>query len=530
MARRRRESGKILRACAGGVRRSRTRDDQASSGHVSATSSSTRSAVRPAPSATCTMRARSTSASPSLDHATASATRSPSSAQPLAASSSPMRRAEASGPSARSCARLSLVRCCSTDRERRPPTIVSMDDVTTARSASSNFPSAIATRTARSTTATSPSSPTGSRASRASSSGFRVLSGFMAAGVSYDLRPRGGKSAERLLVHAVLLVDLRAHRADAEVDRRVVLPRPGELGPLVALREPALGDLHVHRGRERAVALHVLPVLLAHAEQDEARGDGVLDLGAPEELGPAEGEHAAAHVGDHLVEVRHRDAHARGAAVDLGDERDVRVQHELEIGGDLVELRAGDRDVAPLARPGLVVDLHDHAELLAHLLDAHRAEDDLGHLLHRLPRLARPLVEARLVVVVPAEEVLLLRVAGLLREPALVGAGVGHVEHGGVLEALDEHADLLVRVERHRAVDALHALLAQPALGALEQGARDVLVVDRVEVAEVAGVVLPRVEPGAVDGGGGPADEAAVLPRGEERDLRVLVDGILLRV
>ena len=63
-----------------------------------------------------------------------------------------------------------------------------------------------------------------------------------------DPRPSDSHtSGERLLEDAVRLVLLRAHRADADVDRRVVLARPRLLGPLVPFLRAAPAALDVHR-------------------------------------------------------------------------------------------------------------------------------------------------------------------------------------------------------------------------------------------------------------------------------------------
>ncbi len=62
--------------------------------------------------------------------------------------------------------------------------------------------------------------------------------------------------------------------------------------------------------------------------------------------------------------------------------------------------------------------------------------------------------------------------------------------YGGVSKPSTRQPDLLVDVERERPARALHPLAAEPALGAREERARDLLVVDGVEEAEEAGVVV----------------------------------------
>ena len=90
--------------------------------------------------------------------------------------------------------------------------------------------------------------------------------------------------------------------------------------------------------------------------------------------------------------------------------------------------------------------------------------------------------------------------------------------------------DLLVDRERERAARALHPLAAKPALGAREELARDLGVVDGVEEAEEARVVVVALEVLAIDLRGDATDALAVAVRGEDGALGVLEEGVLLRV
>src|SRR5262249_10920799 len=91
-------------------------------------------------------------------------------------------------------------------------------------------------------------------------------------------------------------------------------------------------------------------------------------------------------------------------------------------------------------------------------------------------------------------------------------------------------ARLLVDVERQRPAHALDAALLEPRARAVDEGATDLVVVDRVEEAEEARVVLPHLEVLAVDLRGAAPDEPPVLPRGGDGDLRAVEERVLLRV
>ena len=64
----------------------------------------------------------------------------------------------------------------------------------------------------------------------------------------------------------------------------------------------------------------------------------------------------------------------------------------------------------------------------------------------------------------------------------------------------------------------------------VSERARDLDVVDRVEEAEETGLVLPHAQVLAVDRRGAAPDEAAVLPRREERDVRAIEERVVLGI
>jgi hypothetical protein len=111
-----------------------------------------------------------------------------------------------------------------------------------------------------------------------------------------------------------------------------------------------------------------------------------------------------------------------------------------------------------------------------------------------------------------------------------VRARVPHHEVGRRVEALDEDADLFVDVERQRTAHPLHAPSPEPARGGVDEGPADGLVVDRVEEAEEAGLVVPHAQVLAIDLRRAAADEPAISPGGEERHVGALEERVLPRV
>ena len=99
-----------------------------------------------------------------------------------------------------------------------------------------------------------------------------------------------------------------------------------------------------------------------------------------------------------------------------------------------------------------------------------------------------------------------------------------------MLEALDQDADLLVHVKRHRAHHPLHPAHGEPLRRGVDEHAPDLGVVDRVEEPEEPGLVIPQPQMLAIDLRRAAPDEAVALPGGEERDLGPLEEGVLLRV
>ena len=95
-------------------------------------------------------------------------------------------------------------------------------------------------------------------------------------------------------------------------------------------------------------------------------------------------------------------------------------------------------------------------------------------------------------------------------------------DHRLALEALDQHAALVVQLEVHRPDHPLAAALAQPRLAAAEQRVEHLLVVLELEEPEHPPAAVVELVEGVVDLGGDPPDHAPAAAREEVLGLAVL--------
>jgi hypothetical protein len=286
-----------------------------------------------------------------------------------------------------------------------------------------------------------------------------------------------------------------------------------------------LVDAGVHEGREGRVLADVA-VLLADPEEDEASAAGAEGLEAPEEAGDVGRGELAVEVADEGVEVREGDADAGGLALDGDEHGEVRVEEQLHVAGHLLELGLGHGDEAPVVGPGVVEDLHAEAHVALEVPRVDGAPGDLreaGDLVGGAAGAGGDLAGG----VAPGEDVLELGVARLLDEPPLVGQVVGHQDHRRRVEAVHEAADLLVDAEAHGPPDRGHPTLPDPRLRGLEQRPGHGGVVDGVEEAKEAGVVLVAGQVLPVDLGGAAAHRLAVAVGDQEGPLGVEEEGVL---
>ena len=89
----------------------------------------------------------------------------------------------------------------------------------------------------------------------------------------------------------------------------------------------------------------------------------------------------------------------------------------------------------------------------------------------------------------------------------------GLLDHRRAVEALDQHAALVVHREVHRPDHPVTAALAQPGLGGAQQRLEHLAVVDELEEAEHAPARAVELVEGEVDLRSDPADDLAVRAR-----------------
>src|SRR5437763_7015918 len=261
-------------------------------------------------------------------------------------------------------------------------------------------------------------------------------------------------------------------------------------------------------------------VLRLHAQ--EADPAAIHDPPPAQEVPPAEGQDAALHALQHLVDVRNGDRRANGLALaGLGDHEPVPVEHELELHrvGVHVLLRVGHE--APVAPPGRVVDLPESLEVAPQTATPHLADADAVLRLELLRQLEHDRQDLRAVLDLrrPHVEVHRLLETRLLAEALVVGRMPGLLDHRLALEALDQHPRLVVHREVHRTHHAVPPALPEPVGGGVQQRGQRLGVLLELQEAEHAPAVVVEVVKGVVALGADPAGHAAV-PAGQE-ELRV---------
>ena len=105
-----------------------------------------------------------------------------------------------------------------------------------------------------------------------------------------------------------------------------------------------------------------------------------------------------------------------------------------------------------------------------------------------------------------------------------------HHDHRWRVEAIDEAPRLFVDVQRIRTPDPLHPAAAEPLGRLAQQRLGDLRIVEGVEEAEEAGVVLVALEVEAIDLRRDAADRLTIPVRDPSRGLAVIEEGVLLGV
>src|SRR4051795_3478950 len=334
---------------------------------------------------------------------------------------------------------------------------------------------------------------------------------------------RGSGGGRQLaLVDAVALDDPAVHRLHAAVHRPVRLEDPAHLAPLDPRPGRHVEVLDVERGGHAGVL-----VLGLHAQEPDPHP--VDDPLAPQVVPPAERQDPALHLAQDLVDVGDGDRHRDGLVAALGDHEPRPVEDEPQLLREHVEVGLRVRLEVPVLAPRRVVDVGEAVHLLAQPQERHLPQRD--------PVLALDVggeVEqdrAHLLAVgdleLPHEEVHRLRHPRLLQAAGVVRRGPGLLDERLALEALDEHAGLVVHREVHRADHAVAPALPQPRRGRVEQRGEHRGVVLELEEAEHAPLVAVGGVEGVVDLSADAPGHAARAARQEQPRVAVREERVL---
>src|SRR3954453_6157115 len=274
--------------------------------------------------------------------------------------------------------------------------------------------------------------------------------------------------------------DTAAHRLHRAVHVRVGLEDPAHLAPLLPDPRGGVEVLDVERrGHAR--------VLVLRLDAEEAHAHAVDRARPAQVVPPAERQQPPVHLLEHLVDVRDRDGDRRGLAVGrLGHHEPVAIEHELHLLGPGVQVALREGREAPVVAPGGVVDLGEAVHVAPQRAPRHPPDRDAVARLQLLGELEDHRQHPR---AVGDHELPHERVDGL-GQPRLLAAGrvvrrvPGLADHRLALEALDQHAALVVDREVHRPDHVVAPVRAQPAARRVQQRRQDVARVLELQEAE----------------------------------------------
>jgi hypothetical protein len=327
---------------------------------------------------------------------------------------------------------------------------------------------------------------------------------------------------ERFLPKAPGFVRLCAHAERSGVHRFVVFEHPRELGPIVSgLCSGFVGAIVEDRVNTPVAIIGV------HAHQQDA---GTVDLlQSEEQFENACGEETA--ILDLLEENMHiRQCKAETDRLSVRGLREVdktrivdklqRLRHELEFA-------VCHGNEAPVLFPRGIVDFEDPVHFAPEIIlvegtDAQRQAffkrfSDTDHAIRELP------LEHLI-----GYHVLCLQHPPRFHESIIVRRVVRHHEHRRRIEALDQHADLVIDGEVHRPANGIEAARLQKTARVVEERAGNIRVVDRIEESEESDFVLMELVMQAVEDGTNPSEDFAGLRRASQigLDFTVIVERV----
>jgi hypothetical protein len=209
-----------------------------------------------------------------------------------------------------------------------------------------------------------------------------------------------------------------------------------------------------------------------HAERDYPAHVGVFPVHeVGQGLEDAWGEEAAFEGFEGDIEVLHGEEEADGVALFFGEPDQAFVDEGQEAGGEEVDFGFRHGGEAPVFSPGGIVDVLNFVEVFLEFFAADAAEGEgWVTLADFFGDTAEPVHGAFGEVDIEGEEVLGFGEALIFEELDIVLGVVGHHEHRGGIEAMDEEAAFVVGGGVHGAEQILHALLAGPLADGIEEG------------------------------------------------------------
>ena len=269
--------------------------------------------------------------------------------------------------------------------------------------------------------------------------------------------------------------------------------------------------------------------LFRHPHQRHADALGARFAQPPQQFHEAEREQLAVQIPGQLIDVGDGQHERHRSAIQFGDADQFGIDDRLQLLAGIGDFGRGQRDIAPIVRPGVVEQVEDDRHFVVEFRLVDRANADARVL---LPRRDQPRHDPLCFgpdVDFIGQQVLGLGVACAL-DPALIrGKVMPHHDHRRLVEARDQQAGLVPDRQADRAHGAGHALRAKPLLGGRDQrGGR--LAVERLEHPPLAGPGAHMLEHQLVDLRADPADDGAVALRQPQHRAGVLEPGILLRV
>ncbi len=284
--------------------------------------------------------------------------------------------------------------------------------------------------------------------------------------------------SNHLLIHAVNLVDLTAHRFADRPHWAV----GGEHPAKITVRGPHFGDGAAadkldHHHRQLARHARRLQFLL-HAHQGDPNNPDLWLAQPPEQLDDVEREEASAKAHQLFVDVGHRHHERLGIPVHFRDHDKLFEDQRFQLLACISFLGLGKGSEAPIVRPGVVQYAQDDLHLLIKLALADLADTDAIIL---FPHRNDPVDQLRKSV--PNWELISVKVLhsfhpGTFDNSRVTRGTISHHYNGGMIKAFDEKPGLVPHAKAHGADHPRHAARAEPVLRSDKKGLSNLTILD----------------------------------------------------